>query len=111
MSKRVLTFAVIVVSLSVPMLGTRYSFIPDWTFKGNTLAGWHVLGQADWKAANGELVGTPKSPDGGWLLLDKPLQDVEVGFDFKVSPGSKAGVLLRAEKTDTGLKGVFVSLM
>ena len=96
MLKRVIMLVVIVVSLCAPVLGTRYSFVPDWTFKGDTLAGWRVLGQADWKAANGELVGVPKSPDGGWLLLDKSLQDVEVGFDFKVSPGSKTGVLLRA---------------
>jgi hypothetical protein len=108
--KRVIMLVIVVVSLSSPVLGTRYSFVPDWTFKGNTLAGWHVLGQADWKAANGELVGVPKSSDGGWLLLDKSLQDVEVGFDFKVSPGAKTGVLLRAEKTDNGFKGVFVSL-
>ena len=110
MLKRVLVLLVIVVSLGVPVFGARYSFIPDWTFKGSTLTGWHVLGQADWKAANGELTGTPKSPEGGWLMLDKPLQDVEVGFDFKVSPGSKTGVLLRAEKTANGFKGVFVSL-
>ena len=110
MFKRVIMIVVVVVSIGAPVLGTRYSFVPDWTFKGNTLAGWHVLGQADWKAANGELVGVPKSADGGWLLLDRSLQDVEVGFDFKVSPGSKTGVLLRAEKTDDGFKGVFVSL-
>jgi hypothetical protein len=91
--------------MSAPVLGTRYSFIPDWTFKGNALTGWHVIGQADWKAANGELVGLPKSAEGGWLLLDKSLQDVEVGFDFKVSPGSKTGVLLRAEKTGQRLEG------
>jgi hypothetical protein len=96
---------VILASLRVPVLGTRYSFIPDWTFKGSTLSGWHALGQAEWKAVNGELAGTPKSPDGAWLMLDKPLQDVEVGFDFKVSPGSKTGVLLRAEKTPGGFKG------
>ena len=57
MLKRVIMLVVVVVSLSAPVLGTRYSFVPDWTFKGNTLAGWRVLGQADWKAANGELVG------------------------------------------------------
>jgi hypothetical protein len=110
MLKRVILLVAVVVVSSLPLSGTRYSFIPDWTFKGNTLTGWQALGQADWKATNGELVGVPKSPEGGWLLLDKSLQDVEVGFDFKVSPGSKAGVLLRAEKTPSGFKGVFVSL-
>src|SRR5688572_23176506 len=110
MSKRALMVVVLVASFSVQVFGTRYSFVPDWTFKGSTLAGWRVLGQADWKATNGELTGVSKFPEGGWLMLDKPLQDVQVGFDFKVSPGSKTGVLLRAEKTANGYKGVFVSL-
>src|SRR5204863_1904362 len=102
--------AVIGAVLAIPVSGTRYSFVPDWTFKGSTLAGWQTLGQADWKAGNGELVGTPKSPDGGWLLLDKGFMDVEVGFDFKTTGGVKTGVLLRAEKTPTGMKGIYVSL-
>lgn len=93
-----------------PPPGTRYSFVPDWTFKGSALTGWHTLGQADWKAANGELTGTSSSADGGWLLLDKPFQDIQVGFDVKLDAGAKAGVLLRAEKTPQGMKGIFVSI-
>src|SRR5688572_4323948 len=110
MLRRVLLLVVIAVSLTLPVLGTRYAFVPDWTFKGSTLAGWRVLGQADWKAADGELIGAPRSSNGGWLMLEKSVQDVEVGFDFKPSPGSRAGVLLRAEKTADGFKGVYVSL-
>src|SRR3954447_23574934 len=102
--------AVFAAAVAVPVSGTRYSFVPDWTFKGNTLDGWHMAGQADWKAVNGELVGTPKSPDGGRLMLDKSFQDVQVGFDFKATGGAKIGVLLRAEKTAAGMKGVYVSL-
>ena len=37
-------------------------FVPDWTFQGSSLKGWHVLGQADWRAEKGELIGTPKAP-------------------------------------------------
>jgi hypothetical protein len=96
--------------VAVPLSGTRSMFVPDWTFKGSTLAGWHVLGDAEWKAADGELIGTPKSPDGGWLVLDKSLQDLEFGADFKCVGACRAGLLLRAEKTPTGMKGVFVSL-
>ena len=111
MSRRLLglvaTFAAL---LTVPVAGTRSTFVPDWTFKGSTLAGWHVLGAADWKAIDGELVGTPKSADGGWLVLDKSFQDVEFGADFKCVGACRTGVLLRAEKTPTGMKGVFLSL-
>ena len=86
------------------------TFVPDWTFKGSTLAGWQVLGAADWKAIDGELVGTPKSADGGWLVLDKSFQDVQFGADFKCTGGCRTGVLLRAEKTSSGMKGIFLSL-
>ena len=96
--------------LIVPLAGTRSTFVPDWTFKGGTLAGWHTLGAADWKAVDGELVGTPTSADGGWLVLDKSFQDVQFGADFKCTGACKTGVMLRAEKTPTGMKGVFLSL-
>jgi len=46
-------------------------FVPDFTFKGSSLTGWHVLGQADWHAQNGELTGKAKEDGGGWLVLDK----------------------------------------
>ena len=32
MSKRTLMVVVLVTSFSVPVFGTRYSFVPDWTF-------------------------------------------------------------------------------
>ena len=111
MSRRLLGLvATLAAFLTVPLAGTRSTFVPDWTFKGSTLAGWHVLGAADWKAVDGELVGTPKSADGGWLVLDKSFQDVEFGADFKCVGACRTGVLLRAEKTPTGMKGVFLSL-
>jgi 3-keto-disaccharide hydrolase/FG-GAP-like repeat len=111
MSDRRLGVVAALAALSiVPLAGTRSTFVPDWTFKGSTLTGWHVLGDAEWKAADGELIGTPKSADGGWLVLDRSFQDVEFGADFKCVSGCRTGVLLRAEKTPTGMKGVFLSL-
>jgi len=111
MSRQLLALvATLAALLTVPVAGTRSMFVPDWTFKGSTLAGWHVIGAADWKAVDGELIGTPKSPDGGWLVLDKSFQDIQVGADFKCVGGCKTGVLLRAEKTATGMKGIFLSL-
>ena len=52
------------------------TFRPDVVFKGSALTGWTPLGQADWRAQNGEIIGTPKQPGGGWLVLNKSYQDV-----------------------------------
>ncbi len=54
------------------------TFRPDVVFKGSTLTGWTPLGDVEWKAVNGEIIGTPKQPGGGWLVLDKSFQDVAV---------------------------------
>ena len=43
-------------------------------------------------------------------MLDKSFQDVQFGADFKCVGACRTGVLLRAEKTPTGMKGVFLSL-
>jgi hypothetical protein len=86
------------------------NFVPDVVFKGSSLTGWRVLGQADWRATDGEIQGTPRT-GGGWLILDRSYQDVGVFASFRCAAGCKTGVLLRAEKTpDGGMKGVFVSL-
>jgi Domain of Unknown Function (DUF1080)/FG-GAP-like repeat len=101
-----------IAAIAVPHAGPRGTFIPDWTFTGQNLTGWRQVGQADWKVVDGVIVGTPKSPEGGWLVLEKPLQDVQLGFDLRCTGGCRSGVLLRAEKTAAGgLKGVFASLV
>src|SRR5262249_46384956 len=84
-------------------------FKADATFTGSSLAGWHVLGQADWKAQNGELVGRPTSESGGWLMMNRSFQDLQFYANVRCDAACKIGVLLRAEKTADGLKGIFVS--
>jgi 3-keto-disaccharide hydrolase/VCBS repeat protein len=87
------------------------NFIPDSTFKGSTLAGWHVLGQTDWSAHEGELTGKVKAGGkGGWLVLDQSYQDVEFYASFRCGADCATGVLLRAEKTPDGMKGLYVAL-
>src|ERR1700676_1347042 len=80
------------------------------TFKGSSLKGWHVLGQADWKAQNGELTGKAKDGGSGWLVLDQGFQDIGFFASFKCAGACKTGVLVRAEKTPQGMKGIYVSL-
>src|SRR3989442_15447987 len=86
------------------------NFVPDVTFKGSVLTGWHKLGPADWRAENGEIIGMPKEESGGWEVLDKGYQDIVFYSSFPCRGTCKGGVLLRAGKTATGMKGVYVSL-
>jgi len=110
-AKRVYGIAAIATLLLAPVFAAGPSFIPDATFKGASLAGWHVLGQADWRAQNGEVVGTVKpGGNGGWLVLDRSYQDVGFYASFRCNGGCRTGVLFRAEKTPEGLKGIYVSL-
>jgi hypothetical protein len=86
-------------------------FIPDETFAGSALTGWHTLGQAGWRAEDGEIIGTPAQTNGGWLVLDKGYQDIQILVSFRAASDGKAGLLLRAEKTaDGGMKAILVSL-
>src|SRR5690348_11188714 len=112
MSKRILISTAMAISALLSMIGAAtHDFVPDHVFKGSSLEGWRRLGHADWQAANGEITAKPKDQDGGWLVLDKSYQDVELFTEFRCADPCKAGVLFRAEKTsDGGLKGILVSL-
>jgi hypothetical protein len=77
-------------------------FQADGRFTGSSLTGWRVVGPATWKAENGELIGRATDPAGGWLLTDKPLQDLQFFANLKCSGPCKAGVLLRGEKMADG---------
>jgi hypothetical protein len=90
--------------------GAAQNYVTDTTYKGTSLVGWRVMGGAAWRAENGEYIGTPKSSEGGWLVLDKSLQDIGVFAHFRCTGGCKTGVLLRAEKTADGMKGLYVAL-
>ena len=109
-------FGVLIVAVAMMALGLRAEdppdFKPDGKFTGSALTGWRVVGQADWKAENGELIGRAKTGDGGgWLFLDKSFQDLQFYTNVRCQGACKAGVLFRAEKTpDGGTKGIYVSL-
>ena len=95
--------------VAVPKVA-RWNFIPDWTFKGTDIAkDWKVIGAATWKAVDGEIIGTPTSAEGGWLLLNKGLQDFQFGADLKCTAACKAGLLVRArQQADGTLSGLFI---
>jgi hypothetical protein len=105
-------FTAALMLLTSLVTGAPGNFAPDVTFTGSSLTGWHPIGQATWRAENGEIIGTPKTATpGGWLILDRSYQDVALFSSFRCVGGCRTGLLLRAEKTtDGGLKGIFVSL-
>ena len=85
------------------------SFVPDGKFQGSKLTGWHTLGQADWRAENGELIGKG-SPGSGWLVLDRSYQDTGFYAGFRCAGACDTGVLLRATKTEGGMTGTYLSI-
>ena len=104
------TLAATPVLLSIVYAAT-HDFVPTTVFKGSALTGWHKLGAAEWTANNGEITGTPKAAEGGWLILDKGYQDTQFYTEFRCAAACNAGLLFRAQKTaDGGLRGVYISL-
>jgi hypothetical protein len=86
------------------------TFAPDWTFKGSALDGTEQIGQAKWRAENGEIIGTPTSAEGGWLLIKPGYQDVQVAGAYRCAAPCTAGVMVRSEKGAAGIKGIFTPL-
>jgi hypothetical protein len=98
--------AVAAVSIGLSGQAAR-TFAPDWTFKGSALTGTQQVGQATWRAENGEIIGTPTGPDGGWLLLESGYQDVQVAAAYKCAGECTAGVMVRSEKGSDATRGVY----
>ena len=108
--KRLLLLAVSALLGSLPVFAAGPSFHPDTTFAGSSLTGWHTVGAAEWRAENGEVIGKPKQTGGGWLLLDHSYQDIGLYTQFRCTGACETGVLFRAEKTPSGMKGIYVAL-
>ena len=106
-----LAVAIVVMAAGLSGAGPR-NFKPDGTFTGSALTGWRTLGDAEWKAQNGEIVGTAKpGTAGGWLIMDKTFQDVRLFGNYRCTGECRSGVLLRAQRTpDGGMRGVYMSL-
>ena len=102
-------FFVVFLALGVGLPAQR-NFVPDATFSGSALDGWTTVGDAGWRADNGVIVGQSRGTSGGWLITNESWQDVQVGGAYRCLAACVAGVLVRAEKTARGWKGVYVSL-
>jgi Domain of Unknown Function (DUF1080)/FG-GAP-like repeat len=85
------------------------SFVPDAKFAGSQLTGWHKLGQAEWSAENGEIIGKGTAGS-GWLVLDHFYQDTGFYAVFRCTGSCDTGVLLRMAKTANGTTGTYLSV-
>jgi len=90
--------------------GPASDFQPDTVFRGSQLTGWSPIGEGQWKAENGEIVGSGSAAAGAWLFAAKPYQDVDFFSQFRADGGAAAGLMFRIEKTADGFTGVYVSL-
>src|SRR3954468_15970623 len=96
---------------NAPLSEFGLSFMPDHSFKGSGLKGWHIMGDADWQAKDGNLIGKAKAnSNGGWLVMDSGYQDVGFHALFKATGNSETALLFRREKIDGGYRGVLLSL-
>ena len=101
-------FAGAAVAMGAVIFAASPNFVPDYVFKGSALTGWQKLGAGEWRAENGEIIASA-AESGGWLMLEKSYQDVQIYTSFRCTGACKPGVLLRAEKSPEGMKGVLVS--
>src|SRR5436305_14548928 len=85
-----------------PSAGANRNFIADWTFSASGVASMRTLGDAECRAENGEIVGVPKTAARGWLIMDKPLQDLQLASDYRCTGGCAAGNLLPAQSSAEG---------
>ncbi len=108
----VVATAAMCVLLAMSVFTAGPTFRADYRFSGTALTDFKPVGSADWRVQNGEIVGTAKDTNGGWLLLGgKEFQDTQMYASVKCVGGCKAGFVMRAEKTpDGGMKGVLMSV-
>lgn len=85
-------------------------FVADYVFEGPTLEGWRPFGGGAWREENGQIIGSARGGSPGWLLSNHHYQDVAFWTNFRCNGPCDAGILFRAERTEQGMEGVFVSL-
>src|SRR5262249_8323241 len=71
MSKRIVGSSVLAASALSLIFAATHDFVPDVVFRPSSLEGMRTISHAAWSISSGEITGTPKDQDGGWLVLDK----------------------------------------
>src|SRR5438046_10324458 len=101
-SFRLVAIAAVVIGATLVVINAAgpANFKPDGIVTGSTLTCWHVVGDAVWKAQNGELVGTAQpGGNGGWLVMDKSFQYDQLYPSYRCTGGSSSGDIRKAQET------------
>lgn len=78
-------------------------------FNGTSLTGWHVLGGAEWRVDNGDIVGTVRNGAGGWLVLDTVYGEAQTNLSFECK-NCEPSVMIRSGKDGDTTSGVDIAL-
>lgn len=87
------------------------TFLPDIVYTGSGFTDWTPKGNAEWEVRNGEIKGTlSNSRQSGMLIFNSSFQDIGFQASFKTSKLVEAGVLLRLQENNEGMKGILLSI-
>jgi hypothetical protein len=64
-------------------------------FNGDDLAGWEVVGEADWQVSGGEIVAEGEGE--GYLLTVDEYRDFHLTLEFWIDAGTNSGVFIRCQ--------------
>ncbi len=110
-TKTMFSIAAAVFCLLSAIFAATHDFIPDFTFKGSSLTGWHEFGNANWRAENGEIVGHSSSAGRRLAGARQGLSGYRILYGIPLRGEMRRGRAAAREKTpDGGWKGVYVSL-
>lgn len=77
------------------------NWLPD--YHVHSLAGFQTLGDVDWTWDGDGIVARPRPEGaGGWLILDRPLQDVAAYAEFNCENPCTAGIAVRMQRQQAG---------
>lgn len=100
MTRRLLAGLALLAALTVLLPARVLEAQGGWTrlFDGRTLAGWDVVGDANWSVKEGAIWG---SRGGGYLVTPMPHGDVQFTVDFWATSDANSGVFVRCADPKT----------
>jgi len=98
--KRVTAMFAGIIVLGFATLEARAQTGGQWTtlLEGSSLAGWTVIGDANWEVVDGAVQATTGN---GFLVTPAPYGDFQITLDFWVSADANSGVFIRCQDPTT----------